>query len=87
MCVFADEQKLTCTFEQGMCFWRQQQDEDNGDWVRARGARPPTSGGPGVDHTLGNSSGESALLRHHDLLKPKRSIHVNTQQASTSSHL
>ncbi|CAF97271.1 unnamed protein product, partial [Tetraodon nigroviridis] len=53
----SDEQKLTCTFEQGLCFWRQQQDDDDGDWIRARGATFPPLSGPSADHTLGNSSG------------------------------
>nr|XP_046266540.1 enteropeptidase [Scatophagus argus] len=53
----SDEQKLTCTFEQGMCFWRQQQDDDSGDWVRISGPTFPPFSGPSVDHTLGNSSG------------------------------
>ncbi|XP_026038512.1 enteropeptidase [Astatotilapia calliptera] len=52
----SNEEKLTCNFEQGMCFWRQQQD-DNGDWFRIRGPTFPTLTGPSVDHTLGNSSG------------------------------
>ncbi|XP_029704118.1 enteropeptidase [Takifugu rubripes] len=53
----SDEQKLTCTFEQGMCFWRQQPGEDDSDWIRIRGATFPPLSGPSVDHTLGNSSG------------------------------
>ncbi|XP_073334998.1 enteropeptidase [Pagrus major] len=52
----SDEQKLTCNFEQGMCFWRQPQDDD-GDWRRVRGSMFPPLTGPSVDHTLGNSSG------------------------------
>lgn len=56
LCVCADEEKLTCTFEQGMCFWRQQQDDD-GDWFRTRGPTFPALTGPTVDHTLGTSSG------------------------------
>uniref|UniRef100_A0A672FYF8 Transmembrane serine protease 15 n=1 Tax=Salarias fasciatus TaxID=181472 RepID=A0A672FYF8_SALFA len=51
-----NQEKLTCTFEQGMCLWRQSQDDD-GDWGRTRGPSFPTSTGPSVDHTLGNSSG------------------------------
>ncbi|XP_044078451.1 enteropeptidase [Siniperca chuatsi] len=53
----SDEQKLTCTFEQGMCFWRQQQDDDDGDWIRTSGSTFPPLSGPSVDQTLGNSSG------------------------------
>ncbi|KAM9332726.1 enteropeptidase [Pholidichthys leucotaenia] len=52
----SDEQKLTCTFEQDMCLWRQLQD-DNGDWMRISGPTFPPATGPSVDHTLGNSSG------------------------------
>uniref|UniRef100_A0A671TS48 Transmembrane serine protease 15 n=1 Tax=Sparus aurata TaxID=8175 RepID=A0A671TS48_SPAAU len=50
------EQKVTCNFEQGMCFWRQTQDDD-GDWERVRGSTFPPLTGPSVDHTLGNSLG------------------------------
>ncbi|XP_039633777.1 enteropeptidase [Perca fluviatilis] len=54
--LLTDEQKLTCTFEQGMCFWRQQYDDD-GDWIRTRGATFPPLSGPSGDHTLNDSSG------------------------------
>lgn len=57
--VSSDEKKLTCTFEQGMCFWRQQQDDDDGDWIRTSGSTFPLLTGPSADHTLGNSSGGS----------------------------
>ncbi|XP_049447903.1 enteropeptidase [Epinephelus fuscoguttatus] len=50
------EVKLTCTFEGGLCFWQQQQDDD-GDWIRTSGATFPPLSGPSVDHTLGNQSG------------------------------
>ncbi|KAM6984265.1 enteropeptidase isoform 1-T1 [Tautogolabrus adspersus] len=54
-----EQQMLTCTFEQGMCFWRQQayDEDDDGDWIRTYGATFPPLSGPSVDHTLGNSSG------------------------------
>ncbi|XP_041808728.1 enteropeptidase [Chelmon rostratus] len=52
-----DEQKLTCTFDQGMCFWRQVQDYDTADWLRISGSTSPLLSGPSADHTLGNSSG------------------------------
>ncbi|KAM9788623.1 enteropeptidase [Neosynchiropus ocellatus] len=51
-----DDQKVSCTFEDGFCFWRQQQDDDE-DWIRARGATFPPLTGPSADHTLGNQSG------------------------------
>ncbi|XP_074466647.1 enteropeptidase-like [Sebastes fasciatus] len=53
----SSEEKLTCTFEQGMCFWRQQQDGDDGDWIRTSGSTFPPLSGPSHDHTLSNSSG------------------------------
>ncbi|XP_069030943.1 enteropeptidase-like [Embiotoca jacksoni] len=52
----SDEEKLTCTFEQGMCFWRDY-DWTGGHWSRISGPTFPPSTGPSVDHTLGNSSG------------------------------
>uniref|UniRef100_A0A4W6E4L3 Transmembrane serine protease 15 n=1 Tax=Lates calcarifer TaxID=8187 RepID=A0A4W6E4L3_LATCA len=53
----SNQEKLTCAFEQGMCFWRQPQDDDDGDWIRTSGSTFPPLTGPSVDHTLGNSSG------------------------------
>uniref|UniRef100_A0A8C4ZBC4 Transmembrane serine protease 15 n=1 Tax=Gadus morhua TaxID=8049 RepID=A0A8C4ZBC4_GADMO len=51
-----DEQKLTCSFEQGMCFWRQNPAEGN-TWIRTSGQTFPPLTGPSSDHTLGNYSG------------------------------
>ncbi|XP_051902352.1 enteropeptidase [Hippocampus zosterae] len=51
-----DSEKLSCTFERGLCFWRQDP-EDDGDWLRSRGATFPPFTGPSADHTLGNLSG------------------------------
>ncbi|XP_034436879.1 enteropeptidase-like isoform X2 [Hippoglossus hippoglossus] len=53
----SDQQKLTCTFEQGICFWRQRQDDDDGDWIRTNGSTFPPLTGPSFDHTLGDGSG------------------------------
>ncbi|XP_030218367.1 enteropeptidase isoform X1 [Gadus morhua] len=52
----SDEQKLTCSFEQGMCFWRQNPAEGN-TWIRTSGQTFPPLTGPSSDHTLGNYSG------------------------------
>ncbi|CAL8362160.1 unnamed protein product [Lota lota] len=51
-----DEQKLTCSFEQGMCFWRQNPADGN-TWTRTSGQTFPPLTGPSSDHTLGNNSG------------------------------
>ncbi|KAF7653605.1 hypothetical protein LDENG_00081100 [Lucifuga dentata] len=52
----SNQQKLTCSFEPGMCMWRQQE-EDDGDWIRTSGATFPPLSGPSADHTPGNASG------------------------------
>ncbi|KAM9846481.1 enteropeptidase [Aulostomus maculatus] len=52
----SNEEKLNCTFEDGFCFWRQQQDDD-GDWIRTSGPTFPPFSGPSIDHTQGNLSG------------------------------
>ncbi|XP_062402503.1 enteropeptidase [Sardina pilchardus] len=52
----SNEQKVRCSFEDGMCFWRQEP-EDDGDWIRVQGPTFPPSTGPSADHTLGNASG------------------------------
>uniref|UniRef100_UPI003AADEEE1 LOW QUALITY PROTEIN: enteropeptidase-like n=1 Tax=Centroberyx gerrardi TaxID=166262 RepID=UPI003AADEEE1 len=51
----SNEEKLTCSFEQGLCFWRQQADDDG--WIRTSGPTFPPFTGPTADHTLGNMSG------------------------------
>lgn len=50
----SDQEKLSCSFEDGMCFWRQLQDLD---WIRTRGPTMPPNTGPNGDHTLENGSG------------------------------
>uniref|UniRef100_A0A3Q2U0K8 Transmembrane serine protease 15 n=1 Tax=Fundulus heteroclitus TaxID=8078 RepID=A0A3Q2U0K8_FUNHE len=52
----SNQDKVSCSFEDGVCFWRQMQD-DEGDWIRTSGSTFPPSTGPSADHTLGNSSG------------------------------
>ncbi|KAJ3589190.1 hypothetical protein NHX12_010037, partial [Muraenolepis orangiensis] len=49
------EEKLTCNFEQGMCFWRQSP-ADGHVWTRTSGYNFPPLTGPSSDHTLGNTS-------------------------------
>uniref|UniRef100_A0A8C4RPL0 Transmembrane serine protease 15 n=1 Tax=Erpetoichthys calabaricus TaxID=27687 RepID=A0A8C4RPL0_ERPCA len=50
------EEKINCSFEEGMCYWTQDL-KNNGQWTRLnRGIFPPFSG-PEFDHTFGNSTG------------------------------
>ncbi|XP_036379703.1 enteropeptidase [Megalops cyprinoides] len=49
-------EKVNCSFEDGLCFWRQYT-TDEGDWLRANGPTFPPFTGPSFDHTLGNQSG------------------------------
>ncbi|XP_051733469.1 enteropeptidase [Ctenopharyngodon idella] len=52
----SNEDKISCSFEENFCLWRQEFDDD-GDWIRAQGATLPSDTGPNFDHTLGNQSG------------------------------
>ncbi|XP_048023193.1 LOW QUALITY PROTEIN: enteropeptidase [Megalobrama amblycephala] len=52
----SNEDKISCSFEEDFCLWRQEFD-DNGDWIRAQGATLPSDTGPSFDHTMGNQSG------------------------------
>uniref|UniRef100_A0A3B4BVG5 Transmembrane serine protease 15 n=1 Tax=Pygocentrus nattereri TaxID=42514 RepID=A0A3B4BVG5_PYGNA len=52
----SNEEKISCSFEEGFCFWRQEP-EDDGDWIRTAGSTVPPLTGPSFDHTLGNQSG------------------------------
>lgn len=47
----------SCDFESDLCGWNQRQD-DKFDWIRRSGHTPSLLTGPGVDHTIGSSSGE-----------------------------
>ncbi|KAL7843873.1 hypothetical protein SRHO_G00224120 [Serrasalmus rhombeus] len=52
----SNQEKISCSFEEGFCFWRQEP-EDDGDWIRTAGSTVPPLTGPSFDHTLGNQSG------------------------------
>lgn len=52
----SNEVRLSCSFEDGWCLWRQDPDQDY-QWVRIRGSPNPPETGPSVDHTTGNNSG------------------------------
>nr|XP_023693671.1 enteropeptidase isoform X1 [Paramormyrops kingsleyae] len=51
-----DEDIASCSFEAGLCFWRQDSGEEGG-WLRVNGPTFPPLTGPSFDHTLGNQSG------------------------------
>ncbi|XP_035636907.1 enteropeptidase isoform X2 [Oncorhynchus keta] len=52
----SNEERLSCSFEEGLCFWRQEP-EDEGDWIRTNTPTFPPFTGPNFDHTFGNQSG------------------------------
>ncbi|CAG2247392.1 unnamed protein product [Mytilus edulis] len=45
-----------CTFENGICDWTQDQ-QDNQDWVSRSSTTPSSGTGPNSDHTFGDSTG------------------------------
>ncbi|XP_051006329.1 enteropeptidase [Acomys russatus] len=51
-----NNEKIDCTFEDGLCFWTQDLDDDN-EWQRIHGKQFPLFTGPSSDHTFGNDSG------------------------------
>ncbi|XP_034970883.2 enteropeptidase isoform X1 [Zootoca vivipara] len=51
-----NSQKLSCTFEDGFCYWIQDLDDDD-EWARISGPTFPITSGPNFDHTFGNLSG------------------------------
>uniref|UniRef100_A0A3P9JRW9 Transmembrane serine protease 15 n=2 Tax=Oryzias latipes TaxID=8090 RepID=A0A3P9JRW9_ORYLA len=52
----SNQEKLSCSFDQGFCFWRQLQDSFD-TWIRTNVPTFPPLTGPNFDHTFGNSSG------------------------------
>ncbi|KAK2859692.1 hypothetical protein Q5P01_004312 [Channa striata] len=77
----SNAEKINCTFEQGMCFWRQEYEKDKGDWIRTRGPTRPPMTGPSVDHTLGNSSGYYIITPRSPGL-PEKSFIINSVHLS-----
>ncbi|KAF3836644.1 hypothetical protein F7725_029202 [Dissostichus mawsoni] len=50
--------ELQCSFEHGLCSWKQEQSGgDVFDWTLTQGPTPTMNTGPWKDHTLGTSSG------------------------------
>ncbi|NXK56744.1 MALR1 protein, partial [Chauna torquata] len=47
---------LQCNFENGLCNW-EQDTEDDFDWIRIKGPTPTVNTGPLKDHTTGTGSG------------------------------
>ena len=46
-----------CTFENGMCTWRNTRREDNFDWLQGKGQTLSGSTGPSTDHSTGSANG------------------------------
>lgn len=57
MFLLTDSEKVSCTFEDGFCYWIQDLDDDL-DWERYQGPTFPFLSGPDFDHTFGNESGK-----------------------------
>ncbi|KAM6986704.1 enteropeptidase [Aplochiton taeniatus] len=52
----SNAERIFCSFEDGLCFWRQNPEED-GDFIRTNSPTLPPLTGPTFDHTFGNLSG------------------------------
>ncbi|XP_066300039.1 MAM and LDL-receptor class A domain-containing protein 2-like [Branchiostoma lanceolatum] len=51
-CDLGSDRDYNCTFESGLCGWRQSTDDDF-DWTRQQGATASSNTGPDNDHTTG----------------------------------
>ncbi|XP_052090794.1 MAM and LDL-receptor class A domain-containing protein 1-like [Mytilus californianus] len=51
-----------CDFENGLCDWTQDENNDTDNWIVYSGHTPSTRTGPDVDHTYGNSTGHYLYL-------------------------
>ncbi|XP_066440821.1 MAM and LDL-receptor class A domain-containing protein 1 [Eleutherodactylus coqui] len=82
--------ELQCNFEDGLCNWMQDTDDDF-DWTRHQGQTPTLDTGPMKDHTLGTAKGhylyietsEPQLYRNQAiLLSPEIEATVNKENKS-----
>ena len=51
------ESAFQCDFEQSMCGFTNDENNDDFNWMSARGSTFSSQTGPGADHTTGNSTG------------------------------
>ncbi|XP_075684387.1 MAM and LDL-receptor class A domain-containing protein 1 [Rhinoderma darwinii] len=81
--------ELQCDFEDGLCNWMQEPDDDF-DWTRHQGQTPTLDTGPMKDHTLGTAKGhylyietsEPQLYRNQAiLLSPEIEATVNENKS------
>ncbi|KAF6018699.1 hypothetical protein EB796_023000 [Bugula neritina] len=51
-----------CNFEQGLCLWRNENSNDDFDWLLGTGSTTSRYTGPTVDHTIGTDSGSYLFM-------------------------
>ncbi|XP_051970443.1 MAM and LDL-receptor class A domain-containing protein 1-like isoform X1 [Xyrauchen texanus] len=63
--------ELMCDFEEGLCSWTQDHEEDIFDWMRIQGPTPTFNTGPLKDHTRANVDGHFLYIESSDPQKFK----------------
>lgn len=63
--------ELMCDFEEGLCSWTQEHEEDMFDWTRIQGPTPTFNTGPWKDHTRANAEGHFLYIESSDPQKFK----------------
>ncbi|KAK7176201.1 hypothetical protein R3I93_000462 [Phoxinus phoxinus] len=63
--------ELMCDFEEGLCSWTQEPEEDMFDWTRIQGPTPTFNTGPWKDHTHANVDGHFLYIESSDPQKFK----------------
>ena len=53
--IFSFTDYMSCNFECGMCWWKQDKSKDKFDWIRQVGSTPSFYTGPSYDHTTAKS--------------------------------
>ncbi|XP_050969614.1 MAM and LDL-receptor class A domain-containing protein 1 [Labeo rohita] len=63
--------ELMCDFENGLCSWTQEHEEDMFDWTRIQGPTPTFNTGPWKDHTRANVDGHYLYIESSEPQKFK----------------
>ncbi|XP_039549254.1 MAM and LDL-receptor class A domain-containing protein 1 isoform X2 [Pimephales promelas] len=63
--------ELMCDFEEGLCSWTQELEEDMFDWTRIQGPTPTFNTGPWKDHTHANADGHFLFIESSEPQKFK----------------
>ncbi|XP_056317933.1 MAM and LDL-receptor class A domain-containing protein 1 isoform X2 [Danio aesculapii] len=78
--------ELMCDFEEGLCYWTQDHEEDMFDWTHIQGPTPTFNTGPWKDHTRASADGHFLYIESSDPQKFKDTAVLISQPFLPTPH-